>query len=121
MQKLGKREDQLMHIIWESNGAFVREIIDKIPEPKPHYNSVATMVKILVKKGFLKANKMGNSYRYEPVISLAQYRKQDLAGMKSKYFENSFSKLVTHFAKDEDLSKEELEEILRIIESGKSQ
>src|SRR3712207_8915008 len=96
MQKLGKREEQIMQVVWQLQNAFVKDIIDELPEPKPHYNTIATMVKILTDKGFLSAEKIGNTYRYSPLITLADYREQDVASIKQKYFGNSLSKMITH-------------------------
>ncbi len=109
-----------MQIVWQLEKAFIKDIIDELPEPKPHYNTVATMVKILTEKGFLQAEKIGNTFQYSPLIPLAEYRKQDVASIKKKYFGNSFSKMITHFAKEEDLSNEEIDELLRIINAKKS-
>ena len=120
MQKLGKREEQIMQAVWKQKEVFIRDIIESLPEPKPHYNTVATIVKILVEKGFLKAEKMGNTYRYSPVVELSDYREQDVATIKKKYFGNSFSKMIAHFAKEENLSDEELDELVSIIKSQKN-
>lgn len=118
--KLGKREEQIMQIVWRLEKAFIKDIIDEIPEPKPHYNTVATMVKILTDKEYLAAEKMGNTYQYTPLVSLADYRQQDVASIKKKYFGNSFSKMITHFAKEENLSDTELDELIQIIKAKKS-
>ena len=120
MQKLAKREEQIMQIIWQLENAFIKDIMDGLPEPKPHYNTIATMVKILTEKGFLSAQKIGNTYRYTPMISLADYRQQDVSSIKRKYFGNSFSKMIAHFAKEENLSNQELDELINIIKSQKS-
>lgn len=120
MKKLTAREDQIMQIVWRLKTAFIRDIIDGLPEPKPHYNSVATIVKILVKKGFLKSEMLGNTHQYSPAIELEDYRQKDLVNIKKKYFGNSFSRMIAHFAKDENLSEEELEELMRIIKSQKN-
>ncbi len=120
MQKLGKREELIMQVVWQLQNAFVKDIIDELPEPKPHYNTVATMVKILTDKGFLSAEKLGNTFRYAPLITLAEYREQDVASIKQKYFGNSLSRMITHFAKEENLSNEELDELIRIIKSQKT-
>ncbi|MGV3539176.1 MAG: BlaI/MecI/CopY family transcriptional regulator [Rufibacter sp.] len=120
MQKLGKREEQIMQVVWQLEKVFIKDIIDHLPEPTPHYNTVATMVKILTEKGFLRAEKIGNTYQYSPLVPLAEYRKQDVDSIKSKYFGNSFAKMVTHFAKEEDLSDAELDELIKIIKSKKS-
>jgi len=120
MLKLGKREEQIMQVIWQREKAFIKEIIDDLPEPKPHYNTIATMVKILTEKGFLSAEKIGNTYQYSPLVSLAEYRKQDVATIKRKYFGNSFTKMISYFAKEEKLSDDELDELIRIINSRKT-
>jgi len=120
MQKLGKREEQIMQIIWQLEEAYVKDVIEALPEPRPHYNTVATMVKILTDKGFLQAEKLGNTFRYSPLVTLADYRQQDVASIKQKYFGNSFTKMITHFAKEENLSNEELDELVRIIKSQKN-
>lgn len=120
MQKLGKREEQIMQAVWQLEKAFIKDIIDELPEPKPHYNTVATMVKILTEKGFLSAEKLGNTYQYTPLVALADYRKQDMATIKKKYFGNSFTKMLTHFAKEENLSDQELDELVLLIKSQKN-
>ncbi|MFD2247568.1 BlaI/MecI/CopY family transcriptional regulator [Pontibacter ruber] len=120
MQKLGKREEQIMQVVWQLREAFVKDIIDELPEPKPHYNTIATMVKILTEKGFLSSEKIGNTYRYSPLVTLAEYREQDVADIKQKYFGNSFTKMITHFAKEENLSDTELDELINIIKSQKN-
>lgn len=120
MQKLGKREEQIMQVVWKQKEVFIRDIIEALPEPKPHYNTVATIVKILVDKGFLKSEKIGNTYRYAPQVELSDYREQDMATIKKKYFGNSFSKMIAHFAKEENLSDEELDELVHIIKSQKN-
>jgi len=120
MQQLAKREEQIMQVIWQFEKAFIKDIIDELPEPKPHYNTIATMVKILQDKGFVAAEKLGNTYRYSPLVPLAEYRKQDVASIKKKYFGNSLASMLTHFAKEENLSDAELDELIRIIKEKKS-
>lgn len=122
MQKLAKREAQLMAAVWKLEKAFVRDIMELLPD-NPHYNTVSTMVKILVEKGFLDKEKLGNAWRFYPLISQEEYQAehQDAAineVMKS-FFDNSPLKLVSYFAKEKKLKAEELEEILRIIKEGK--
>lgn len=120
MNKLAKREEQIMQIIWRLESAFIRDIIEALPEPKPHYNTVATIVKILVKKGFLKSKKLGNTHQYSPAVDFEDYREDDLVDIKEKYFGNSFQQMFTHFAKKENFSEEELEEMMKIIKSKKN-
>lgn len=120
MKKLAGREEQIMQIVWELDEAFIRDIIEKIPAPKPHYNTVATIVKILVKKGFLKSETLGNSHRYSPAVMMADYRDEHLTSIKRNYFGNSLPKMMAHFAKKEKLSDKEIDELIRIIKSNKS-
>ncbi len=120
MDKLTKREDQIMQIVWQLKRAFIRDIIEKLPEPKPHYNSVATIVKILVKKGVVKSKMLGNTHEYSPAIDFKEYRDKNLGNIKKKFFENSFPKMMAYFAKEENLSEEELSELMDIIKSKKS-
>lgn len=120
MQKLAKREEQIMQIVWKLEKAFIKDIIEELPEPRPHYNTIATMVKILKDKGFLMDEKFGNTFQYSPLVSLEEYRKLDVENIKQKYFGNSFKTMITHFAKEENMSDAEIDEIVKIIKSGKS-
>lgn len=111
-----------MQIVWRLKSAFIREIIEEFPEPKPHYNTVATLIKILEKKkGFLKSGKIGNTYRYSPAVDLEAYREEHVADIKEKFFENSFSKMLAHFAKGEKLTEEEKAELINLIKSNKQE
>jgi len=120
MNKLTKKEDEIMQVVWKQQAVFIRDIIKELPEPKPHYNTVATIVKILVKKGFLKSQKIGNTHQYSPAVEFEEYRDGDLGDIKKKYFGGSFKNMFTHFAKKEEFSEEELEELMKIIKSKKS-
>ncbi|MEO1012708.1 MAG: BlaI/MecI/CopY family transcriptional regulator, partial [Bacteroidota bacterium] len=120
MKQLAKREDQIMQIIWRLEKVFIRDIIEGFPEPKPHYNTVATIVKILVKKGFLKSEKLGNTHQYSPLVLKEDYRDEHLVNIKKKYFGNSFPKMMAHFARQENLSEEEIKEMIAMIKSNKN-
>nr|WP_321234934.1 BlaI/MecI/CopY family transcriptional regulator [uncultured Psychroserpens sp.] len=120
MEKLTKREDQIMQIIWDLKTAFIRDVIEKLPEPKPHYNSVATIIKILVKKGILKSEKIGNTHLYSPVAEFEDYRDKNLTDIKKKFFGNSLPKMMAYFAKEESLSDEEISELIEVIKSNKT-
>ena len=119
MQKLAKREEQIMQVFWELGKAFIKEIIPQLPDPKPHYNSVATMVKILEEKGFLDHDTVGNVYHYFPVISKEDYQKHAMKDIVSQYFDNSYPRMLAFFAKQQNLSEKELSEILNLIKSNK--
>ena len=108
-----------MQVIWKLEKAFIREVVAELPNPKPHYNTVATLVKILVKKDFLRSEKLGNTDQYSPKISLEAYRKEDIKNIKKKYFGNSMPKMMAHFAKQEKLSDQEIKELIALIKSKK--
>jgi predicted transcriptional regulator len=119
MIKLAKREEQIMQAFWELNKAFIKEVIPKLPEPKPHYNSVATIVKILEEKGFLSHESVGNIFQYYPLISKEDYQKHAMGDIVSQYFNNSYPSMLAFFAKQQNLSEGELNEIIEIIKSKK--
>ena len=115
MQKLAKREEEIMQVLWQLEKAFVKEIIAELPEPKPHYNTVSTIVRILEDKGFIGHNSFGKTHQYYPLIPKAIYQKSAVGDVLEKYFDNSFQKMVAYFAKEEKIGSEELEEIIRLI------
>ena len=117
MKELTKREDQIMQIVWRLKAAFIKDIVAEFPEPQPHYNTVATLVKILVKKEVLKAEKLGNTYQYSPVQDFEEYREDSIGDIKEKFFDNSFPKMLSHFAKKEGLSEKQREELINIIKN----
>lgn len=122
MKPLTKREEQIMQIVWKLEKAFIREIVEAFPDPKPHYNTVATIVKILEReKNVLKSEKLGNMHRYSPMFSFEEYREKHLSDIKSKFFENSLPKMLAHFARKENLTEAEQEELIKIIKSEKSE
>ena len=120
MVKLAKREEQIMHVFWDLGKAFIRDIIPHLPDPKPHYNSVATIVKILEEKGFLDHESIGNLYQYYPTISRNEYQKHALKDIVNKYFDNSYARMLAFFAKEQKISEKELNEIVSMIKSKKS-
>ena len=120
MQKLAKREEQIMQVLWRLEKAFVKDIITGLPEPKPHYNSVATMVRILEEKGFVDHEAFGNTFQYFPLVSKETYQRQTLGDIVKQYFNDSYPSMLAFFAKEEKISKADLEEILKIIQSKKS-
>ena len=119
MQKLAKREEQIMQACWHLGKAFIKEIIAELPDPKPHYNSVATMVRILEEKGFLGHEALGNTFQYFPVISKEQYQNHAFDDIVKQYFNNSYPRMLAYFAKEQKISREELNEIMELIQSQK--
>lgn len=120
MQKLAKREEQIMQILWEHGPAFVKEIIEHFPAPKPHYNTVSTIIRILEKKKFVDHKSFGNSHQFYALISKDTYQKEALGDVLDKYFDNSYRKMVTYFAKEEKISTDDLEEIINMIKNKKA-
>ena len=117
--KLAKREEQIMQVLWSLERAFIRDIIPHLPDPKPHYNSVATMVKILEDKHFLGHDIVGNIYQYYPLVSKEEYQKHTMKDIVRQYFDNSYPRMLAFFAKQQKLSEEEMTEILEIVKSNK--
>lgn len=117
MKELTKAEEQIMQELWTLEKAFVKEIVEKLPEPKPAYNTVSTIIRILEKKGFVDHFAFGNTYQYFPLISKTDYTKSYFRNFLSGYFSNSFQEMVSFFAKEDKMSLSELEEILK--EAGK--
>ena len=115
MKQLTKAEEQIMQILWKVEKSFVKDIIEYLPQPKPAYNTVSTIVRILEKKGFVSHKAYGNTYEYYPLISKEEYTKTYLRSIMKNYFSNSFEEMVSFFARDKDMSVEELEAIQKMI------
>ncbi len=121
MQKLAKREEQIMQVLWHHGPCFVKEIIENFPDAKkPHYNTVSTIVRILQDKGFVSHKTFGNTHQFYAVISKEAYQKEALGDVLDKYFDNSYQKMVTYFAKEEKISTDDLEEIISMIKNKKA-
>ncbi len=117
MKELTKAEEQIMQILWEIKTGFVKDILEEIAEPKPAYNTVSTIVRILERKGFVSYKNYGKTHQYFPTVSKEQYRKSTLKNIVKGYFDNSFSNLVSHFAKEQNVSIEELDAMLQTIQN----
>lgn len=113
MKILTKAEEQIMQVIWKLDKAFLREIIDELPAPKPHNNTVATIIKILVDKDFVGVNVFGRTHQYYPLVSKDAYSKTTMKSLVKGYFEGSFSNAVSFMVKEKNLSVEDLEVLLR--------
>lgn len=115
MKKLTEREEELMTILWDEGPLFVREIIDKMPEPKPHFNTVSTFVRLLESKGFVTHSKFGGSYRYEAAVSRDEFSRSTLREVVDRYFGSSIRASVSALVSDEDLSDEEIRELVEMV------
>jgi BlaI family transcriptional regulator, penicillinase repressor len=115
MKSLTKAEEQVMQALWKLEKAFLREIVDEMPIPKPHQNTVATLLKILVEKEFVSVEVLGRQHRYSPVISKQDYSGKSMKQLAKNYFEDSFSNVVSYLVKENNISVEELEILLKQI------
>lgn len=115
MKKLTEREEELMTILWDEGPLFVREIIDKMPEPKPHFNTVSTFVRLLESKGFVTHSKFGGSYRYEAAVSRDEFSRSTLREVVDRYFGSSIRASVSALVSDENLSDEEIRELVEMV------
>jgi BlaI family penicillinase repressor len=121
MKTLTKAEEQVMQVLWKLGNAFLREIVDEMPGPKPHQNTVATLLKILVEKEFVRIAVMGRQHQYSPLISKDEYSKKTIKQMVKGYFEGSFSNVVSFMVKENNISVEELEHLLQQIKKQQNQ
>lgn len=119
MKILTKAEEQIMQVIWKLNKAFLREIIDELPNPKPHQNTVATILKILVEKEFVAVTVFGRMHQYYPLVTKEAYSKGSIKTLVKGYFEGSFSNAVSFMVKENNLSIQELELLLKQLKKNK--
>jgi BlaI family transcriptional regulator, penicillinase repressor len=117
---LTKAEEEIMQQLWQLERAFIKDIVDAMPEPKPHYNTVSTIIKILEDKGFVAHESFGKSNRYHALVKKEDYTKRSMKQFVKGYFEGSFSNMLSFFAKEKDISIEELESILKQLKDNKS-
>jgi BlaI family transcriptional regulator, penicillinase repressor len=115
MKILTKAEEQVMQVLWKLNKAFLRDIVESMPVPKPHQNTVATLLKILIEKEFVAVNVLGRQHEYYPLLSKEEYSKRTMKQMVKGYFEGSFSNVVSFMVKENNISIEELESLLQQI------
>jgi len=115
MKELTKAEEQIMQILWEIGEGFVNDMIDRMEEPKPAYNTVSTIVRILEKKGFVAHRAYGKSHQYYPVVDKKVYTRSFLKNFVGSYFGNSFQELVSFFAKTDNMSVGDLETLMNEV------
>ncbi len=118
MKTLTKAEEEVMHILWNLERTLVRDILEKLPEPKPAYNTVSTVVRVLEKKGFVSHKAYGTTYEYFPLITKKEYAKFHFGEFMEKYFNNSVSQLASFFTNENKLTMTELQELMNEIKKG---
>ena len=116
MRELTRAEEQVMHVLWKLKKGFVKDVLEHFDEPKPAYNTVSTIIRILQDKGFVDHKAYGRTHEYFPLISKSDYSKTHLNNFVNDYFSNSFGKMVSFFAKEKGISVKEMEEIMKIME-----
>ena len=121
MKALTKAEEQIMQVLWKLEQAFLREIVDEMPVPKPHQNTVATLLKILVEKEVVAVEVLGRQHRYSPLISKEDYSGKSIKQLAKNYFEGSFSNVVSYLVKENNISVDELELLLKQIKKQQNQ
>ncbi|AIM35928.1 BlaI/MecI/CopY family transcriptional regulator [Sphingobacterium sp. SG20118] len=119
IKELTKAEEQIMQELWEMEGAFVKEVIDRLPEPKPAYNTVSTIVRILETKGFLVHESFGKSHRYIPKITKEEYKKLITGKLLHNYFDNSASSMMSYFLEENKLDLNDVNDLLELIAKQK--
>ncbi len=119
MKHLTNREEEIMELFWDKGALFVKEIIDELTDPKPHYNTISTIVRGLEEKGFVGHEQFGNTHRYMAIISREEFSKNTLKNMVGKYFNKSYSSIVSMFVQEEKISLEEIKELIRQAENAK--
>lgn len=115
---LTKAEEEIMQALWQLDKAFVKDIVDLLPAPKPHYNTVSTIIKILCDKGFVGFESFGKSNRYYPLVQKDEYSKKTMNQFVSKYFNGSFAGMLSFFAQENDITVQELEAILKELKQS---
>ena len=117
MQKLTAKEEELMHFFWEKGALFVKDILDYYDEPKPHFNTLSTIVRGLEDKEFLSHKTYGNTYQYFAVINKEQYSQGTLKNVVNKYFGNSYMHAVSALVKNENISIDDLKQLISEVEN----
>ena len=112
MKELTKAEEEIMQVLWELNAAFVKDIISKLPKPKPAYNTVSTVVRTLEQKGFVGHEPLGKSHKYHPLITKDAYTRSFMKGFVKRYFSGSYQQMVSFFTQEDKLSVNELEQLV---------
>jgi BlaI family transcriptional regulator, penicillinase repressor len=118
-KELTRAEEQLMQVLWKMEKAFVKEMIEHLPDPKPIYSTVSTIIRVLEAKGFVGYEAFGRTHRYYPLLSKEQYKKQEAEKLLTNYFDNSVQDMLSFFIQEENLRVQDVEEIVRMINNIK--
>ncbi|MFK7831798.1 MAG: BlaI/MecI/CopY family transcriptional regulator [Winogradskyella sp.] len=119
MQKLTNKEEEIMHILWTLENAFVKDVLAEIKVDKPHYNTLSTIIRNLEEKGYVSYKAYGKTHQYFPIVSKEAYKTKFMSTAIENYFNSSYKNVVSFFAKEEKISVAELKEIIKLIEEKK--
>ncbi|RAJ25514.1 putative transcriptional regulator [Pedobacter cryoconitis] len=120
IKDLTKAEEQIMQIVWQIEKGFVKEVMDFLPEPKPAYNTVSTIIRILEVKGFIGHEAFGKAHQYHALVSKEDYKRHATAKLLGGYFENSVESMFSFFVKEEKMDVSDVDEILKMISKLKN-
>lgn len=115
MKQLTKAEEEIMHVLWKLEKANVKDVIEQLPEPKPAYNTVSTIIRILENKGFVDYEKQGKGHIYFPLLKKQEYSNQSINNLVDNYFQGSFKSMVSFFMKKNEVDLKDMEAILKDI------
>ena len=121
IRTLTRAEEEIMRILWQLKKAFVKDMLAEMPEPKPAYNTVSTIIRILEKKEVVGYTAYGKTHEYFPLISEEEYKRHEMQQLMVNYFDNSLPNLVSFFVKDNDLKTKDLDEIMKLINDHKNE
>lgn len=120
MKELTRAEEEIMQVLWKMKSGFVKDIIEELPEPKPAYSTVSTIVRILEQKGFVGHKAHGQSHMYHPLVTKANYTKAFMKGFVKRYFGGSYRQMVSFFTQENNLTLNELEDLLKDLKKLKA-
>lgn len=120
IKELTRAEETIMQELWDLEKAFVRDIIDRLPAPKPAYNTVSTIIRILATKGFVQHETFGKSHRYYPLISKEEYRNFVTGKLLTGYFDNSVQSILSYFLEEKKLNLQDADELMNLINEAKN-
>jgi BlaI family transcriptional regulator, penicillinase repressor len=118
MERLTRKEEEAMKILWKARKGFVKDLVDLHPEPKPHYNTFSTLIRGLEEKGYVGHKAFGKNHQYFPLIKKEEYRKSYMKKVVSDYFGSSYKNVVSFFVDENKIDADDLREIIRLIEKG---
>ncbi|MCX2742735.1 BlaI/MecI/CopY family transcriptional regulator [Mangrovivirga sp. M17] len=117
MKELTKAEEQVMNIVWKLEKAFLKDVVDEFPEPKPAYTTISTVMRVLVKKEFIGYNTYGKVHEYFPKVSKEDYFKNHIGGVIKNFFDGSFNQFASFFTNSQNADVDELEEVKKMLEN----